>query len=91
MIGKAFYMHFIDYSPGKRAFQRHVAFPIITMGIGNEAFHGAMGIVAGLESRIPIVLLRNCHPFAIGVQQDFIRIKAKTFVRIIGAVCPICI
>ena len=42
MIGKAFYMHFIDYGLGKRTFQRHVAFPIITIGIGNDTFHGAM-------------------------------------------------
>ena len=85
MKGKAFHMHFINDGPGKWTFQRHVALPVITMGIRNYTFHGALCIVAGIESCIAMVVFRNHDPFAIGIQQDLIRIKAKSFGGIKGA------
>ena len=79
MPGEPSHMQFINNGLGKRALERLIPLPIIPAQVGHHALHGLGGILPRPTGQVPTVTRGNRHGPAVGVQQDFLRIKSGAF------------
>ena len=75
MEGKTSHVHLVNNGPGGRPTQQDVAFPIVSVGIHDDALHRSGSVVAYLARSLPAVIPGNNYAAPIGVEENLGAIK----------------
>ena len=89
MARKAPYMQLVNHGLAKGPLKRPIAFPIVPIGIGDDAFHCHRDIVAGPRRGPAVVHPWDGYDKPVRVNEHLVGIKPKPTVRIEGAVRPV--
>src|SRR5262245_34758630 len=82
-------VRFVDDGFRVWATKRLIPFPIVAMGIGDDALHGGGGVVAGLRSGLTVVTVRHGYRETVRIEQGLARVEAEAAVRRTGPVSAI--
>ena len=81
MARKAAHMQLVNHGLGKRPLERPIAFPIVPVGIGNDAFHRHRDIVAGPRRSPAVVCPRDGYDKPVRVEKN-LGVEPKSTARI---------
>ena len=82
MASKAAHMQLVNDGLGKGPLERQIAFPIVPVGIGDDAFHRHGGVVAGPRRSPAVVCLGHGHGKPVRVEQHLLGVEPKSAVRV---------
>ena len=77
MASKAAHMQLVNHGLGKGPLERQIAFPIVSIGIGYDAFHRHGGIVAGPRRSPAVVCLGDGYGKTVRVQEHLLGVEPK--------------
>ena len=78
MPGEAADVHLVDDRLGEWPAERRVAFPVVPVGIGHDAFHGGSGVRARTRSRRARSYASGHRDGeAVGIEKHLLRIEAQ--------------
>ena len=89
MASKAPHMQLVNHGLGKGPLERPIAFPIVPIGIGDDAFHCHRDIVAGPRRSPAVVHPGDGYDKPVRVNEHLVGVKPKPSVRVERAVRPV--
>ena len=89
MTGEAADVQLVNDRLGVRPLERHIAFPVVAAGIGDDAFHGDRRVVAAPARGSARVGVGHRDRETIRIEQNLLAVESVTTFRLERSVRPI--
>src|SRR5262245_62884856 len=81
MASEPSHVQLVNHGLGKGPLERQIALPVITIGIGYDAFHGQAGIVSRPRRSPPVVSVWDCYSEPVRVEEHLLGVETTSMLR----------
>src|SRR5262249_61983019 len=81
MAGEPSHVELVNHGLGKGPLERSIVLPVITIGIGYDAFHGDAGIVTRPRRSPPVISLWDSYSEPVRVEEHLLGVEPTSVLR----------